>query len=244
MKMADYFQEGSSPVVGPTGDLQNKNSNNNMSLHSGSLLGGSLNENALLASGPPVTLPLSQIEGSYEANWATAAAARGLINQSGMTAEQRLKDNLLRQKKVEEEILRNVDINFLFTKGNRLSEGLIDPKRVHQIVGKIKELAREQVQKGSKDINYMELVEFLKNKDLGFVGRAEGNDAFVEPEKTELDDVADEQWDQVVTFMRNNPKLLMQMVPDGDEPPHYRMPNKSKNVFRKDPEEETSEAVQ
>ena len=38
----------------------------------------------------------------------------------------------------------------------------------------------------------MELVEFLKNKDLGFVGRAEGNDAFVEPEKTELDDVADE----------------------------------------------------
>jgi len=82
---------------------------------------------------------------------------------------------------------------------------------------KIKELARDQIDNGSKDINYMELVEFLKSKDLGFMGAADGNNAFVEPEPTELDEEADENWAQVVTFMRNNPKLLMQMVPDGDD---------------------------
>jgi len=26
---------------------------------------------------------------------------------------------------------------------------------------------------------------------------------------------SDKNWDQIVQFMRNNPKLLMQMVPDG-----------------------------
>lgn len=122
-----------------------------------------------------------------------------------------------RQRRAEEAILRNVDINFLFAKGRGLSDALIDQKRVHQIVLKIKELARDQIDNGSKDINYMELVEFLKSKDLGFMGRADGNSAFAEPEPTELDEEADENWAQVVTFMRNNPKLLMQMVPDGDD---------------------------
>ena len=70
----------------------------------------------------------------------------------------------------------------------------------------------------------MELVEFLRNKDLGFVGSADGDDTFAEPEPTELAELADQQWDHVVTFMRNNPKLLMQMVPDGDDFSDYRAP--------------------
>ena len=62
MKMADYFQEGQSPALGPSGDLQHKTPNMNTSFNSGSLLGASFHENALLASGPPVPLPFSQME--------------------------------------------------------------------------------------------------------------------------------------------------------------------------------------
>lgn len=201
-------------MPGPSGDLPQKNPNMSTSFRAASFVGSSLHENALLASGPPVPVPLAEMDGplgfpGMEAHWSGAAGQRGLGPVHSALAEQQKKASLLRQKRAEEEILRNVDINFLFTKGRRLHEGLIDPRRVHQIVGKIKDLARDQVEKGSKDINYMELVEFLRNKDLGFVGSADGDDAFAEPEPTELEELADEQWDHVVTFMRNNPKLLM-----------------------------------
>lgn len=36
-------------------------------------------------------------------------------------------------------------------------------------MNKIKELAKAQLASGSKDIDYQKLIEFLKNKDLGFV---------------------------------------------------------------------------
>lgn len=193
----------------------------NASFNTASLLGNSFNENALLASGPPVPLPLSQMDapmglGNRDGHW-TAGSLRGGGHPHSAMAEHQRKAILARQKRAEEEILRNVDINFLFTKGRRLNDGLIDPRRVHQIVAKIKDLARDQVEKGSKDINYMELVDFLRNKDLGFVAGTEGDDAFAEPERAELEELADEQWGHVVAFMRNNPKLLMQMVPDGED---------------------------
>ena len=66
----------------------------------------------------------------------------------------------------EKEILQNVDINFLFAKGYDLSESLIDMNRVYLVVLKIKELARKQAIEGSKDINYDELVQFLKDLDV------------------------------------------------------------------------------
>lgn len=49
-------------------------------------------------------------------------------------------------------------------------------------MNKIKELAKEQLASGSKEIDYQKLIEFLKNKDLGFVGD-EANPDFEEPTK-------------------------------------------------------------
>ena len=71
-----------------------------------------------------------------------------------------------RAKELEAELLANVDINFLFSQGDGLNEGLIDDARVFKIVEKIKELARNQVD--SKEINYQELVAYLQKSELGF----------------------------------------------------------------------------
>ena len=49
-------------------------------------------------------------------------------------------DQLTQQN--EKEILKNVDINFLFAKGYELGKSLIDMNRVYLVVLKIKELAR------------------------------------------------------------------------------------------------------
>jgi hypothetical protein len=67
--------------------------------------------------------------------------------------------------KNEREILQNVDINFLFSKGYELGSSLIDMNRVYLVVDKIKELARRQAIDGSTDINYEELVSFLRDLD-------------------------------------------------------------------------------
>jgi hypothetical protein len=37
-----------------------------------------------------------------------------------------------------------------------------------------------------------------------------------EPSYYEPEDIRQEKWQKVVSFMRNNPKLLMQMIPGGD----------------------------
>ena len=50
---------------------------------------------------------------------------------------------MIDEKKLEQDILDNVNINFLFSKGLGLTEGLIDGNRLYQLVEKIKELARE-----------------------------------------------------------------------------------------------------
>jgi len=42
----------------------------------------------------------------------------------------------------------------LFAKGGSLSQNLLDANRIYQIVEKIKELARQQVANGNKDINF------------------------------------------------------------------------------------------
>lgn len=44
-------------------------------------------------------------------------------------------------ERLEQEILGNLDVNFLFNKGERLRHGLIDPSRLYKIMLKIKEIA-------------------------------------------------------------------------------------------------------
>ena len=68
-------------------------------------------------------------------------------------------------KKVERDILNNVDINFVFAKGQGLTEGLIDCDRVYHIVLKIKEVAKQQLSSNSRDIDYELIVSYLKEKD-------------------------------------------------------------------------------
>ena len=89
-------------------------------------------------------------------------------------------------------MLQNVSINFLFAKGGSLSQNLLDPNRIYQIVEKIKELARQQVANGNKDINFDELVAFLANKELGFVGNEP--DTLGEPKQILLEKDKDVRW--------------------------------------------------
>ena len=89
-------------------------------------------------------------------------------------------------------MLQNVSINFLFAKGGSLSQNLLDPNRIYQIVEKIKELARQQLANGNNDINFDELVAFLANKELGFVGDAP--DALGEPKQILLEKDKDVRW--------------------------------------------------
>ena len=53
--------------------------------------------------------------------------------------------------RLEQEILGNIDVNFLFHKGERLRFGLIDQHRLYKIMLKIKEVAQKQIyEQGSK----------------------------------------------------------------------------------------------
>ena len=57
----------------------------------------------------------------------------------------------------------------------------------------------------------MELVSYLKDNEIDFAkrrSRKAGKDADIQAQ------FRNEQWDKIVKFMRNNPKLLMQMIPD------------------------------
>lgn len=72
------------------------------------------------------------------------------------------------EKKLEQDILTNIDINFLFAKGQKLQRHLIDQERLFKIMTKIKDLAKKQLEGGSKEIDYKEIVRFLKEKDSGF----------------------------------------------------------------------------
>mmetsp|Transcript_35433 Transcript_35433/g.54210 ORF Transcript_35433/g.54210 Transcript_35433/m.54210 type:complete len:226 (+) Transcript_35433:487-1164(+) len=122
------------------------------------------------------------------------------------------------EQRLEKEVLANVDINFLFSKGQNLTECLIDAKRVFTIVEKIKDLAKEQLARGSKDIDYESLVDFLKKKDHDLLDENVQDDSFAEPQFEPTQAEQDDKWNKIIIFMRNNPKLLMQMIPDGVMP--------------------------
>ena len=57
--------------------------------------------------------------------------------------EEKRKEEL--DKKLEQDILDNVDINFIFNKGQNLATGLIDQDRLYSIMNKLKELAMKQL---------------------------------------------------------------------------------------------------
>lgn len=67
--------------------------------------------------------------------------------------------------KLEQDILDNVDVNFIFNKGTGLTSGLIDPDRIFSVMNKLKELAYKQLQSGSNQINYAEIVAYLKDSE-------------------------------------------------------------------------------
>lgn len=52
---------------------------------------------------------------------------------------QEIKERLV--ERLEQEILGNLDVNFLFNKGDKLRHGLIDQNRLYKIMLKIKEIA-------------------------------------------------------------------------------------------------------
>ena len=105
--------------------------------------------------------------------------------------------------KLEKQLLQNVNVNFLFQKGESLYDELIDANRLQQVVQKIKEQAKEKEEDENKDINVAQIADFLREKDMGT------NQRTAKP--------TDAGWTGVVSFLRANPKLLMEMIP-GSEP--------------------------
>lgn len=126
----------------------------------------------------------------------------------------------------EKEILENVNINFLFAKGFSLVESLIDMNRVYLVMGKIKELARQQVLQGSKDIDYDELVAYLQQLDDD--SNQEIVNAMADPQQDQ-----EARWARILDFMRSNPKLLMQMIPDTEKQPPKEGSDKEKDIVFK-----------
>ena len=122
----------------------------------------------------------------------------------------------LRQR-MEADILQRVDINFLFNSGDRLRVGLIDQHKAFKVMLKIKEVARKQVERGLKEIDYNEIVTFLKEEEVyGEQQRdVEGQHPNAMPQKLKVRSiVADDSSHQLAsTLPRNNgPKLLTSFV--------------------------------
>ena len=65
-----------------------------------------------------------------------------ILNEITVLEEQK-KEEL--DKRLEQDILDNVDINFIFNKGSSLATGLIDQDRLYNIMNKLKELAFKQL---------------------------------------------------------------------------------------------------
>jgi len=106
-------------------------------------------------------------------------------------------------------------------------------------MNKLKELAYKQLQSGSDQINYAEIVTYLKNSEGFFAdeiiskeerGKIYAGETVVDIAKTDsVENIASEpavvglgtnqaeqerRWGQCMHFLRNNPKLLLQMIPN------------------------------
>ena len=97
-------------------------------------------------------------------------------------------------------------------------------------MNKLKELAMKQLENGSKEIDYKEIVEYVKNENGIFAEEFHEKigpnrldldkslkEIVTEPETVSLANAEDEKnrrWGECMGFLRNNPKLLLQMLPN------------------------------
>ena len=112
------------------------------------------------------TLSAMNISGATTADAISTIIDMSKMNVSEMDAmanEKRLRAEL--DQKLEQDILDNVDVNFIFNKGTSLARGLIDQDRIFSVMNKLKELAYKQLQSGSNQINYREIVEYLRSSE-------------------------------------------------------------------------------
>ena len=112
------------------------------------------------------TLSAMNISGATTADAVSTIMDMSKMNVSEMDAianEKRLRAEL--DQKLEQDILDNVDVNFIFNKGTGLARGLIDQDRIFSVMNKLKELAYKQLQSGSNQINYREIVEYLRDSE-------------------------------------------------------------------------------
>ena len=112
------------------------------------------------------TLSAMNISGATTADAVSTIMDMSNMNVSEMDAianEKRLRAEL--DQKLEQDILDNVDVNFIFNKGTSLARGLIDQDRIYSVMNKLKELAYKQLQGGSNQINYREIVEYLGDSE-------------------------------------------------------------------------------
>ena len=112
------------------------------------------------------TLSAMNISGATTADAVSTIMDMSRMNFSEMDAianEKRLREEL--DQKLEQDILDNVDVNFIFNKGTSLARGLIDQDRIFSVMNKLKELAYKQLQSGSNQINYREIVEYLRDSE-------------------------------------------------------------------------------
>eukprot|EP00347_Sterkiella_histriomuscorum_P021712 403333026 len=146
-------------------------------------------------------------------------------NEDLISLNEQEKDIL--KQRMEQDILQNIEINFLFNKGDSLRFGLIDQHKAYKLMMKIKEVANIQVERGNKQIDYNEIVKFLQEEELyeNEKGLQQQQEFEVhpnsEPIKSKVQNnkqrITQEMWTQVIDFMRKNPKLLMQMLPNEQE---------------------------
>jgi uncharacterized protein (UPF0303 family) len=67
---------------------------------------------------------------------------------------------------MEQDLLSNISVNFLFSEGSRLRFSLIDEAKAFKIVSKIKEVASasQQAEHRRRDIDYNEIVRFVQEE--------------------------------------------------------------------------------
>ena len=191
---------------------------------------------------------LSMMSASQETTADEKTNQSNMMSQIDMqTKELKMKEEL--EARLEQDILDNVDVNFIFNKGTGLASGLIDCDRIYSVMNKLKELAYKQLQSGSDKINYSEIVNYLRDTEgffadeiilkddrkKAYIGEADltklnsDEDTLKtssvqkiadEPALVGLENDEDEKkrrWNMTLAFLRNNPKLLLQMIPNSNE---------------------------
>lgn len=69
------------------------------------------------------------------------------------------------RSQLEQNILNNVEVNFLFNQGNKLTSGLIDPDRLFVVMNKVKSMVTS-----SKIISYQEICDYIESEGKIFTG--------------------------------------------------------------------------